>query len=61
MRAAIESFRGDSFDPGRLVRAEGSGPREVHLAGAMVPVLTSQQRAAFATMLRHRAARESRS
>jgi Spy/CpxP family protein refolding chaperone len=61
MRASLESFRGDSFDGNAMAHAEGRGAREVHLAGAMVPVLTPQQRAAFATALRQRAAHESRS
>jgi Spy/CpxP family protein refolding chaperone len=59
-KQALESFRGDSFDPGALVRLESRGDRATKLARAMVPVLTPAQRATLADHLRARAARESR-
>ncbi len=58
-RAALESFRNDSFDPSALVRIEGRAERTERLARAMVPVLTPAQRATFAARLRARAAHES--
>jgi Spy/CpxP family protein refolding chaperone len=60
MKAALESFRGDSFDPGVLARV-GGGAREERMAKALIPVLTPNQRATFAAHLRERAAKESRS
>jgi Spy/CpxP family protein refolding chaperone len=60
-RTVLESFRGDSFDAAAMVRLEGRGEREVRMARAMVPVLTAEQRATFAGLLRQRAAHESRS
>jgi Spy/CpxP family protein refolding chaperone len=58
LRAALESFRGDAFDPSALVAVESGGERTEKLAQAMVPVLTPAQRATFASHLRARAARE---
>ncbi len=60
MRTALESFRGDSFDASAMGRVEHGGEREVRFAEAAVPVLTSSQRANFASGLRNRAARESK-
>lgn len=59
MRAALESFRGDSFDATAMVRLEKRGVREERVASAMVPVLNANQRATLAAKLRTRAARES--
>jgi Spy/CpxP family protein refolding chaperone len=59
VRAALESFRGDSFDASAMGRVEHRGEREARFAEAAVPVLTADQRAHFASELRHRAARES--
>lgn len=56
---ALESFRGDSFDPSALVHVEHRGERAEKLAEAMVPVLTPAQRGQFANRLRARAAHES--
>ena len=42
-------------------RVEHRGMREARVATAMIPVLTPNQRTTFATQLRNRAARESRS
>jgi Spy/CpxP family protein refolding chaperone len=61
MHAALESFRGDSFDMNGLARVEHRGDREARTAAAMIPVLTPNQRTTFATQLRNRAAREGRS
>ena len=61
MHAALESFRGDSFDPSAMVRAPAKAEREVRMANAMIPVLTPNQRATFAGHLRQRAAHEGRS
>jgi Spy/CpxP family protein refolding chaperone len=58
LRTALESFRGDAFDPASLVHAEMHGEFAERLAKAMVPVLTAQQRATFAGDLRARAAHE---
>jgi Spy/CpxP family protein refolding chaperone len=60
MHAALESFRGDSFDASAMVHVERKGDREARLTNAMIPVLTPNQRATFATHLRNRAAHESR-
>jgi Spy/CpxP family protein refolding chaperone len=57
-RAALESFRGDAFDPSALVGVRSPGEHAEKLAQAMVPVLTPAQRATFASHLRARAARE---
>jgi Spy/CpxP family protein refolding chaperone len=57
-RAALESFRGDSFDPTALVGVRSPGERAEKLAQAMVPVLSPAQRATFASHLRARAAHE---
>jgi Spy/CpxP family protein refolding chaperone len=56
-RAALESFRGESFDPSALVGVQVRGERAERLAQAMVPVLTPAQRASLAGELRGRAAR----
>jgi Spy/CpxP family protein refolding chaperone len=61
MRAALESFRGDSFDPSGMARLQNRGEREVRMTNAMIPVLTPNQRAVVAEHLRNRAAHESRS
>jgi Spy/CpxP family protein refolding chaperone len=58
-KAALESFRGDSFDATALVRVENRGERAETMAKAMVPVLSPAQRATLASELRARAARES--
>lgn len=60
MRAALESFKGDAFDAAALARPGDPGAREVRLTQAMLPVLTPNQRAAYADMLHHRAERETR-
>ena len=59
-RTALESFRGDAFDPSPLVRVEARGEHAERLAKAMVPVLSAEQRATFAGELRSRATREQR-
>jgi Spy/CpxP family protein refolding chaperone len=59
-RQALETFRGDSFDPAVVVRVEHRGERAEHLMRAMIPVLTPSQRAMVADRLRARAAHESR-
>jgi Spy/CpxP family protein refolding chaperone len=61
MHAALESFRGDSFDPSGITRLHDGGEREVRMTNAMIPVLTPNQRATVAERLRNRAAHESRS
>jgi Spy/CpxP family protein refolding chaperone len=61
MKSALESFRGDSFNPGAMVRPMNKAEREVRLTNAMIPVLTPNQRATLATQLRNRAAHETRS
>jgi Spy/CpxP family protein refolding chaperone len=58
-KAALESFRGDSFDATALVRVENRGERAENMAKATVPVLSAAQRATLAGELRARAARES--
>jgi len=60
MHEALESFRGDAFQPGAMVHGEMRAEREVRRANAMISVLTPNQRATFADQLRHRAAREGR-
>ena len=60
-KAALESFRGDSFDAGALAQMERRGGREARMTEAMIPVLTPNQRATVATHLRSRAAKEGRS
>jgi Spy/CpxP family protein refolding chaperone len=60
-KAALESFRGDSFDAGALAKMERRGGREARMTEAMIPVLTPNQRATVATHLRSRAAKEGRS
>jgi Spy/CpxP family protein refolding chaperone len=60
-KAALESFRGDSFDAGALAKVERRGGREARMTEAMIPVLTPNQRATVATHLRTRAAKEGRS
>jgi Spy/CpxP family protein refolding chaperone len=59
-KAAIESFRGDTFDGGTLAKVEHRGEMAEHVAAAMVPVLTPAQRALFANTLRDRAAHKTR-
>jgi Spy/CpxP family protein refolding chaperone len=59
-RTAVDSFRGDAFDAGSLVRVEARGEHAEKLAAAMVPVLSPEQRATLAGELRARAAREGR-
>jgi Spy/CpxP family protein refolding chaperone len=61
MKSALESFRGDSFNPSAMVRPMNKADREVRLTNAMIPVLTPNQRATLATQLRNRAAHETRS
>jgi Spy/CpxP family protein refolding chaperone len=60
-KAALESFRGDSFDAGALAKMERQGGREARMTEAMIPVLTPNQRATVAAHLRNRAAKEGRS
>jgi Spy/CpxP family protein refolding chaperone len=55
MRAALESFKGDAFDAAALAHPADPGARAVRLTQAMLPVLTPNQRATYADMLRHRA------
>ncbi|HEY1694109.1 MAG TPA: Spy/CpxP family protein refolding chaperone [Polyangiaceae bacterium] len=57
-KAALESFRGDSFSPMAMTRPMNEGTREVRKATAMAPVLTAIQRSTVADKLRSRAARE---
>jgi Spy/CpxP family protein refolding chaperone len=59
-KAALESFRGDSFDPTPLVRVEVRGERAEKMAKAVVPVLSPAQRATYASQLRSQAAHETR-
>ena len=59
-KAALESFRGDSFDPTPLVRVEVRGEHAEKMAKAVVPVLSPAQRATYASELRSQAARETR-
>jgi Spy/CpxP family protein refolding chaperone len=59
-KAALDSFRGDSFDAGALAQAGRGEDRELRMTRAMIPVLTPNQRATLAAQLRHRAAREGR-
>jgi Spy/CpxP family protein refolding chaperone len=61
MHAALESFRGESFDASAVARVQPKGEREARLTNAMIPVLTPNQRTTLATHLRNRAAHESRS
>ncbi len=58
MKAALESFRGDSFSAPSMERAQNKGMREVRVTTAMIPVLTPNQRATVAAHLR--AARDAR-
>jgi Spy/CpxP family protein refolding chaperone len=59
--AALEAFRGDSFDASALVHVERRGEHAEKLARAMVPVLSPAQRATLANQLRARAAHETHS
>jgi Spy/CpxP family protein refolding chaperone len=59
-KAALESFRGDSFDASALAKMEKRGGREARMTEAMIPVLTPNQRATVAAHLRSRAAKEGR-
>jgi Spy/CpxP family protein refolding chaperone len=61
MKSALESFRGDAFNPGAMVRPMNRGERQARVTNAMIPVLTPNQRAIVATQLRNRAAHENRS
>jgi hypothetical protein len=56
-RAALETFRGDAFDPASLVHVDVRGERAEKFTQAMVPVLSAEQRATFANELRSRSAR----
>jgi Spy/CpxP family protein refolding chaperone len=58
MKAALESFRGDSFSAPAMEHAQNKGMREVRMTTAMIPVLTPNQRATVAAHLRARATRE---
>jgi Spy/CpxP family protein refolding chaperone len=60
-KAALDSFRGDSFDAGALAQVGRGGDREMRMTRALIPVLTPNQRATLAGQLRQRAAREGRS
>jgi len=60
-KAALESFRGDSFNAGALAGMDRRGGRETRMTEAMIPVLTPNQRATVAAHLRSRAAKEGRS
>jgi Spy/CpxP family protein refolding chaperone len=55
----LERFRGDAFDPSTFVTAHNRGVGIERLAEAAVPVLTPEQRATLANLLRQRAAHES--
>jgi Spy/CpxP family protein refolding chaperone len=55
----LEGFRGDAFDPSTFVTAHVRGVGIERLAEAAVPVLTPEQRATLANLLRQRAAHES--
>lgn len=57
-KVALESFKGDAFNPAAMGHAGNPGMREVRLTTAMIPVLTPNQRATVATHLRTRAAHE---
>ena len=59
--ALLEAFRGDSFDASAFLGVRNPGARIERLAQAMVPVLSPSQRATWASHLRTRAQRESRS
>ena len=61
MKAALESFRGDSFNPAAMSHEGRVENREMRMTKALIPVLTPNQRATFATQLRERAAKMSRS
>jgi Spy/CpxP family protein refolding chaperone len=60
-KAALESFRGDSFNAGALAGMDRRGGKETRMTEAMIPVLTPNQRATVAAHLRSRAAKEGRS
>jgi len=60
-KAALESFRGDSFNAGAMAGMDRRGGRETRMTEAMIPVLTPNQRATVAAHLRSRAAKEGRS
>jgi Spy/CpxP family protein refolding chaperone len=60
-KAALESFRGDSFQPGAMAHSGRGEGRELRMTEALIPVLTPNQRATLATQLRNRAAKMSRS
>jgi Spy/CpxP family protein refolding chaperone len=59
-REALESFRGDGFDPAAMVHTASRGAGLERLAAASVPVLTPAQRATLASELRARASRAPR-
>jgi Spy/CpxP family protein refolding chaperone len=58
MKAALQSFKGDSFNPTAMGGGAFGGMREVKKTTAMIPVLTPNQRAKVAEHLRTRASRE---
>jgi Spy/CpxP family protein refolding chaperone len=60
-KAALDAFRGDSFDASALAQVGRGEDREARMTRALIPVLTPNQRATLADRLRHRAAREGRS
>jgi len=60
MKAALESFKGDAFNAGGMVRPADPGDRAARMTQAMLPVLTPNQRAAYADQLKHRAEHETR-
>jgi Spy/CpxP family protein refolding chaperone len=60
-KAALDSFRGDSFDASALAQSGRGEDREMRMTRAMIPVLTPNQRATLAGHLRQRAAHEARS
>ena len=60
MKTALESFRGDVFNPGAMVHLADPGDRAAKVTTAMLPVLTPNQRATYSDMLKHRAEHELR-
>lgn len=59
MTTFFDAFRGDSFDATQFARVRAPGEHLERLVQAMMPVLTTQQRAVLAAQLRKAAARSS--
>ena len=59
-RTELESFRGETFDAGAMVKAHVPGEHAIAMAERRVPGMTPQQRAELAGQLRERAARDAR-